>query len=122
MDKSVGAVGTTAPKTFTDQGGKTLEADMPTTEPFVYAAVYFRQLTLKQDDLLTDAADRYCSHTSCVMRQHWIQHEVSQVQRGPESPPWPIPAGQLTLRQLIDAFLYGAGLIHKFRKPGIRTV
>src|SRR5262245_16231877 len=60
-----------SPKTFTSQGEKTLEADMPTFEQFVYAAVYFRHFTLARDDLLVDAAKRYCSHTSCLMRQHW---------------------------------------------------
>jgi hypothetical protein len=103
---------------FTRQGEKLLDVEMPEFEQFVYAAVYFRQFTLTQDRLMKDAADRYCSHTSCVMRQHFIQFELSQFTHTLDSKSWPFAMEEFTLRQLFDAFLYGAGLIHKFRPPG----
>jgi hypothetical protein len=91
---------------------------MPNTEQFVYAAVYFRQLMLKKDSLLTDAAERYCGHTACPVRQFWINHEVQQFRSGLAAAPVLLQVEGLTLSKLFDAFLYGAGLIHIFRDVG----
>src|SRR5262245_14318868 len=50
---------------FTKQGETLTNAEFPEFEDFVYAAVYFRQLILKKDQLLNDAIERYLTHVDC---------------------------------------------------------
>jgi hypothetical protein len=106
------------PPQFTDQGTKTIAAEMPHFEQFVFVAVYFRQFTMQKDALLAEGVKKYCGHTSCVIRQHWIDWELTQFNNMLDAPPFPFPVGKLTLRQVFDAYLYGAGLMHPFRKQG----
>ena len=103
-------------KQFTVRGEKTVAASMPELEQFVFAAVYFRQLAAEKDSLLQDAADRYCAHVSCPVRKNWVEYEVGRFDHQLKSPPFPLPVQNLTFRQLFDAFLYGASLLHKVPK------
>ncbi len=108
-----------AGKAFTKQGGQTLDSSMPLFEEFVFAAVYFRQLFMKKKDfLLQDAADRYCGHVACDIRKHWIKNEVKSFNGLLDSPTFPFPIKNYTLRQLFDAFMYGAALMHKIPEDG----
>jgi hypothetical protein len=101
-------------KQFTMQGGKTLDVSMPEFEEFVFAAVYFRQLFMARNDyLLTDAADRYCCHVDCSIRKAWIAKEIESFNGILDSPTFPFNINDYTLRQIFDAFMYGAGLMHK---------
>ncbi|MCH7688279.1 MAG: hypothetical protein IH899_16615 [Planctomycetes bacterium] len=87
---------------------------MPQFEEFVFAAVYFRQLFMTRNDyLLTDAADRYCGHVDCPIRQSWIAKEIESFNGILDSPTFPFNINDYTLRQIFDAFMYGAGLMHK---------
>ena len=78
-----------ADKKFRVQGSKTLDVSMPDLEQFVFAAVYFRQLAMKKDNLLKDATDRYCSHVACPIRQCWIKHEADAFTAQLDSPTFP---------------------------------
>jgi hypothetical protein len=109
----------TSEKQFTEQTGATLDVSMPRFEEFVYAAVYFRQLFMKKKDfLLKDAAERYCTHVKCPIRKDWVKHEVDSFNNLLESPTFPFPVKNYTLRQIFDAFMYGAGLMHKIPEDG----
>ena len=103
-----------ADKSFTTQGGKTLEVSMPEFEEFVYAAVYFRQLFMKSKDFLfQDTVDRYCGHVDCAARAAWFKYEANAFNDLLDSPTFPFPIKTYTLRQIFNAFIYGAGMMHK---------
>ncbi len=102
----------TSDKRVTTQGPKTLEVSMPDLEQFVFAAVYFRQFTLRKDGLLQDAVDRYCTHVACGIRSGWVRNEADAFTAQLDAPPLPLQVKNLTLLQLFDAFIYGAYLMH----------
>lgn len=102
-----------AKKSFTTQGGELIDASMPDLEQFVFAAVYFRQFTARKDNLLGDAAKRYCSHVACPIRKDWVQFEADAFAATLARPPFPFAnKDDPTLRDLFDAFIYGASLVH----------
>ena len=96
---------------FTRQGGKLLSSDFPEFEDFVFAAVYFRQLTARKDDLLNDAANRYRQFVHCPTRDCWIHEEQKRFASVLDGDAFMLPA--CTTRELFDAFMYGASLMHK---------
>src|SRR5262245_12756486 len=83
----------------------------PEFEDYVYAAVYLRQLIGKRDGLLADAANRYCRFVDCQFRPSWLEHELDSFNRTLCEEAWPV--ANCTVRQLFDAFIYGAALLHK---------
>ena len=96
---------------FTHQGGKVLDASFPEFSDFVFAAVYFRQLTMKKDDLLNDAADRYREFADCPIRNIWIHEEQKRFASQLDGKAFMLQT--YTVRELFDAFMYGASLMHK---------
>lgn len=84
---------------------------LPKFEDFVFAAVYFRQLTMQKDDLLNAAVDRFCEFTDCESRRAWIREEQKEFNLHLDSVSVMHP--DHTLRELFDAFMYGASLMHK---------
>ena len=96
---------------FTYQGDKLLEHDFPEFEDFVYAATYFRQLTAQKDDLLSDAVGRYRRFVDCPIRCSWVHEEQKQFISRLKGNSFVLPG--YTVRELFDAFMYGASLIHK---------
>lgn len=96
---------------FTSQGDRLLDSSFPDFADFVFAAVYFRQLTMKKDDLLNDAADRYRSFVACPIRNAWIHEEQKQFSSQLDGQAFMLPS--YTVRELFDAFMYGASLMHK---------
>jgi len=102
---------------YTTQGDKLLKSSFPALEDFVYAAVYVRQFILKQDDLFNDAVERYLHYVDCPIRRTWIKAE----QKGFAA----TLAGKCfmlddyTVREVFDAFIYGAGLMHS--SPHLRS-
>jgi hypothetical protein len=96
---------------FTVQGGKLLDYSFPPFEDFVFAAVYFRQLIAQKDSLLEDAVTRYCRFVDCQVRSTWVQHELASFNDALASDLLMVPG--YTMRELFDAFIYGAGLMHK---------
>jgi hypothetical protein len=101
---------------FTTQGGKLLDHAFPEFEDFVYAAVYLRQLIAKKDSLLEDTAKRYCRFVDCQIRPAWVQHELAAFKRTLDGPTFMLPG--YTVRELFDAFMYGAALLHKIPDVG----
>jgi hypothetical protein len=100
---------------FTTQGGQLLESEYPDLEAFVFAAVYFRQLFAKGDQLLNGAVDRYREFVDCRIRDVWVKREQESFAAALDGPAWPLTA--YTVRDLFEAYLYGAGLFHKFPEP-----
>lgn len=100
---------------FTVQGGQLLDHSFPEFEDFVFVAVYFRQLIAKNDSLLEDAVTRYCRFVDCQIRPAWVQHELAAFKGVLNGDAFMLPG--YTVRQLFDAFMYGAALLHKI--PGV---
>src|SRR5690349_4432187 len=61
---------------FREQGSQLLDHSFPEFEDFVFAAIYLRQLIAKDDNLLEDAADRYCRFVDCQIRPAWVRREL----------------------------------------------
>lgn len=101
---------------FTTQGGQLLDHSLPEFEDFVFAAVYLRQLIAKRDALLEDAVDRYCKFVDCQIRPAWVRHELTAFNGALDGPVLKLPG--YTVRELFDAFIYGAALLHKLPKVG----
>jgi hypothetical protein len=100
---------------FTTQGGQLLEGSFPDLEQFVFAAVYFRQLFAEKDQLLREAVERYCKFVDCQIRPFWVKTELAGFEGAIDGSAWPL-AGY-TMRELFEAYLYGAGLFHGFPGP-----
>ncbi|TWT51467.1 hypothetical protein Pla22_42450 [Rubripirellula amarantea] len=96
---------------FTTQGDELLDHSFPEFEDFVFAAVYFRQLIADNDRLLKDAVSRYCRFVDCSIRSSWVRHELSCFNKALAGNPWPLDC--CSTRELFDAFMYGASLLHK---------
>lgn len=103
---------------FTVQGDKLLDHCFPEFEDFVYAAVYLRQLVAEKDALFKDAVARYCRFVGCEIRAAWVKYELRAFERLLESDAFMVES--CTVRELFDAFLYGAGLLHKFARSDDR--
>jgi hypothetical protein len=101
---------------FTTQGGQLLDHSFPEFEDFVFAAVYLRQLIAEKDSLLEDAVDRYCRFVDCQIRPAWVQHELATFNGDLDGPVFMLR--DYTARELFDAFIYGAALLHKIPKVG----
>ena len=100
-----------SPIKFTIQGPVLLDHAFPEFEDFVFVAVYFRQLISARDSLLKDAVDRYCRFTGCRIRSQMVRNELESFNKILAMDTFMIPG--FTARELFDAFLYGASLMHK---------
>jgi hypothetical protein len=96
---------------FTTQGGQLLDHSFPNLEDFVFAAVYFRQLIARNDNLLEDAAERYCRFVDCQIRPVWVRYELARFKRAVDDRAFMLH--DHTVRELFEAFIYGAALLHK---------
>ena len=103
---------------FTVQGDRLLDHSFPEFQDFVFAAVYFRQLIAKKDSLLKDAVTRYCRFVDCPIRSAWVQHELASFEKALVSDAFMMRG--CTVRELFDAFMYGASLMHKMPPVGDR--
>ena len=101
---------------FTTQGGQLLDHSFPEFEDFVFAAVYLRQLIAKKDSLLEDAVNRYCRFVDCQIRPAWVRHELAAFKGALDGPALMLPG--YTVRELFEAFMYGAALLHKIPDVG----
>lgn len=101
---------------FTVQGGELQNNSFPEFEDFVFAAVYFRQLIARKDSLLKDAVTRYCRFVDCQIRPAWVQHELKSFNNALKRDAFMMPG--YSLRDLFDAFMYGAALMHKIPSVG----
>lgn len=98
------------------QDEKLLDYSFPDIEDFVFAAVYIRQLIAENDSLLDDAIKRYCQHVDCPIRPSWVRYELMAFNATLNQCALNLPV--CTVRELFDAFMYGAGLLHKIPKVG----
>jgi hypothetical protein len=105
-----------SPASITKNGDEVVAADLPSFEDFVFVSVYFRQLTLAGDDLLNDAVDRYIRHSACATKTSWIAHERQRFNNALNNRAQPFAPDNATVKELFDAFLYGAFLAHSIRK------
>lgn len=101
---------------FTTQGGRVVDHAFPDFESFVFAAVYFRQLFAKKDRLFRNAIDRYCQFVDCHLRPFWVRHELDAFNALLGGPAYMLE--EYSVRELFDAFMYGAGVLHKFPQAG----
>ncbi len=101
---------------FSVRGDELLDHSFPDFEDFVFAAVYFRQLIAKKDSLLEDAATRYCRFVECTIRPAWVKNELTAFRRTLDRGALMLP--RYTVRELFDAFMYGAALLHKMPPVG----
>jgi hypothetical protein len=101
---------------FTTQGCELLDYSFPEFEDFVFATVCLRQLIAPKDSLLEDAVIRYCKFVDCQIRPAWVRHELAAFKRVLDG-----SASMLlsyTVRELFEAFMYGAALLHKIPRVG----
>ena len=96
---------------FTHQGGKVIKSSFSGFEDFVFAIVYLRQFLLKKDKLLEDVVERYRRHCSCKRRCSWVTEEQKSFEAVLERDA--IFLEGYKVRDVLDAFMYGAALIHK---------
>ena len=101
---------------FATQGDQLLDHSFPEFEDFVFAAVYLRQLIAKKDNLLEDAVNRYCQFADCQIRPVWMLPQLAAFKRTLDGPTFMLPG--YTVRELFDAFMYGAALLHKMPDVG----
>lgn len=101
---------------FAVQEDQLLDHSFPEFEDFVFAAVYFRQLIARKDSLLRDAVNRYCRFIDCQIRPEWVQHELAAFNSILDGGVYMLPG--FTVRELFDAFMYGAALLHKMPPVG----
>jgi hypothetical protein len=101
---------------FKIQGPELVDHSFPEFEDFVFVAVYLRQLIAKKDSLLQDTITRYCRFVDCQIRPAWFRHELKAFKDSLDGPAFMLP--DYTVRQLFDAFMYGAGLLHKIPAVG----
>lgn len=96
---------------FREQDSQLLDHSFPEFADFVFAAVYLRQLIAKDDNLLEDAANRYCRFVDCPIRPSWVHRELEAFKSAVDGAAFKLPG--CTVRDLFDAFMYGAALLHK---------
>ena len=101
---------------FTTKGGQLVDHSFPEFEDFVFAAVYLRQLIARKDSLLEDAVARYCRFVDCQIRPSWVRRELNAFNGALDGPALMLPC--YTVRELFDAFMYGAALLHKIPDVG----
>ena len=89
-----------------------LEHRFPELEPFVYAAVYFRQLIAHKDRLMERAMQIYCRHVDGAVQLAWMHHQGKDFRRALEDRAAPL--SNCSVQELFEAFVYGAGLMHRF--------
>lgn len=95
---------------FTSQGDKTIDAEFPDIEAFVYAAVYFRQLCTRPDSLFENVSDRYMHFVDYPGKLCWVAQEKERFLNAWRSPAFMLP--EFTIEQLLRAFMYGASILH----------
>jgi hypothetical protein len=98
------------------EGERAVDACLPEFEDFVFAAVYFRQFTLT-DSPLNHATDIFVRVANCPVTRAWVEAERSRFRDQLCGPVRLINdsaslLSAVSVRQLFDAFLYGAYLIH----------
>ena len=101
---------------FTSVGGKLTECEFPAFEEFVFAAVYFRQLVAKRDQLFQEAVKVYCDFMEPGVRTFWTQTELQAFNHSWKSAAFMLPA--YTPEELFEAFMYGASLLHTVPREG----
>ncbi len=102
-----------------DSPSETGTAEIPSTEAFVFAAVYFRQLCPGSDHLFDHACDIFKEKTGSNVKATWIAKEQELFEKS-----WSTHLGMLTkttTKDLFRAYLYGSYLIHSvpntWKKP-----
>ncbi len=101
-----------AENSFKVQGDQLVYAKCPDLEQFVFVAVYFRQLFAKRDQLLKAAVECYCMFVDCPIRASWVRNEELCFFDALEGTALPLVGH--TAREVFEAVLYGAGLLHRF--------
>ncbi|MGC8624679.1 MAG: hypothetical protein ACP5VQ_05380 [Phycisphaerae bacterium] len=100
---------------MTHQGDKLIQCSFPDFEDFVFVSVYFRQLTATKDALLKDAVTRYCQFVDSDIKTVWVLGELHEFNSNLDGNAIIMP--DYTTRELFDAFIYGAGILHKISAP-----
>ncbi|MCH8150472.1 MAG: hypothetical protein IH987_21255, partial [Planctomycetes bacterium] len=105
-----------APLTITQfDKGDIASSSFPSTEAALSILVLFRQLfsSNKQDDLFNRACGAYIRHCEGPIKAEWVKVEKSNFNGILNGRPWPgLIKVDCPTAELLDAFLYGARLIH----------
>jgi hypothetical protein len=97
------------PFSLTDHGNSILESQLASVEAFVYAAVYFRQL-YADDKLFSRVCDIYAKHVGNPLKVSWVKAAFAAFEQELVAPSFFF--NDICLRDLSDAFLYGALVFH----------
>jgi hypothetical protein len=98
-----------------DQSERVLSSVFPTVESALGMLLLFRQLysSDNKDDLFNRACGTYLRHVDHPGKEAWVRAEKKSFNLQLSGPPsLPNMGVNCTTRQLVDMFLYGAGLIH----------
>ena len=94
-----------------------LEAGFPDDEDTMSVLAYFRQLHAG-DKLVSKACDTYVAHAGDGTKQRWVNERKQSFGSLIDSPPVTYDTKEKTRRQIIQMFMYGAGLLHSSSKNG----
>jgi hypothetical protein len=90
----------------------TESATLPEFESLVYASIYFRQLYSENDKLFKLACDTYNRFVDNDAKKQWIKHERKAFDELLNAQIFPFRFQNITNKELIEIFLYGALIIH----------
>lgn len=93
-----------------------LQAIFPNDEETLAVLAYIRQLH-GVDRLFAKAAEMYVKHCGDERKRFWVQAELEQFRTTVDSPPC-LFGIDCTRREIIQMFMYGAGLLHSTSNHG----
>lgn len=102
-----------------------VSATFPSVHSALGILVLLRQMysSHAQDNLFNRACSEYVRHVADQRKRSWVQAEKKAFNRLLSEQPWPGPVSggfSLSTRELLETFLYGAGLIHSRGQKGKR--
>jgi hypothetical protein len=97
---------------LSERGSAVTSANLPSLEPLIYVAVYFRQLYSNDDKLFKSACDTYNRFVDNDVKRHWVKNEKESFEGILKARTIPCEFTNTVNRELIEAFLYGALILH----------
>ena len=101
--------------THKTEDSKLLEAKYPNDEDTLAVLPYFRQLHAS-DRLLVKACDIFTAHEGDDRKQWWVNERKQAFESLVDSAPSPYSTAGKSRREIVQMFMYGAGLLHSTSK------
>ncbi len=92
--------------------GNKLSSKVPSFESLIYVAIYFRQLYSQKDKLFRSACDAYIRFVDNDEKLSWVKNERDSFSKKLEECPLFCDIDGIKNKDLIEAFLYGALVLH----------